>query len=125
MKGQKFLSTALLAGAFITISPVWGAESPTDKIPDTSKPGTASRPGTPDGSSATSNMKKGMMSGQSDIKSVQEALRDKGFDPGPIDGVMGRRTRAALRSFQQSKNIKANGDLDADTFQQLGVSSRK
>jgi hypothetical protein len=34
---------------------------------------------------------------------------------------MGRRTRAALRSFQQSKNLKATGQFDADTSQQLGV----
>jgi peptidoglycan hydrolase-like protein with peptidoglycan-binding domain len=123
MKRQKFLSMALLAGTFMAITPVWGADSPTDRIPDTSKPGTASRPGTPDGSNATDrmgNMNKGMM-GSQNVKSVQEALRDKGFDPGPIDGVMGRRTSAALRSFQQSKNLKATGQLDADTSQQLGV----
>ena len=115
MKSQKFLSMALLAGTFMAVTPVWGADSPTDRIPDTSKPGTASRPGTPDG-----NMNKGMM-GSQNVKSVQEALKDKGFDPGPIDGAMGTRTRAALRSFQQSKNLKATGQLDADTSQQLGV----
>ena len=27
-----------------------------------------------------------------DVRSAQQALRDKGFDPGPIDGVMGPRT---------------------------------
>jgi len=61
------------------------------------------------------------MSGESNIKSLQEALKNQGFNPGPIDGVMGPQTRQALQSFQRSKNITASGELNAETAQQLGV----
>jgi membrane-bound lytic murein transglycosylase B len=39
----------------------------------------------------------------------QTDLQKLGFDPGTPDGVMGRRTRAALRQYQQSKSILADG----------------
>lgn len=59
--------------------------------------------------------------GQANIKDVQQALKEKGFDPGPIDGVMGPKTRDALKSFQSANNLKATGKLDEQTAQQLGV----
>jgi peptidoglycan hydrolase-like protein with peptidoglycan-binding domain len=61
------------------------------------------------------------MGGQGNVKQVQEALKDKGFDPGPVDGIMGPKTQEALRSFQQSKNLKATGRVDAQTRKELGV----
>jgi hypothetical protein len=33
------------------------------------------------------------------VRELQAALADRGFDPGPADGVMGVRTRAALRKY--------------------------
>jgi len=56
-----------------------------------------------------------------DIKKVQETLRDKGFDPGPIDGVMGSQTRKAIRQYQKSENLPVTGHIDADTAGKLGV----
>ena len=56
-----------------------------------------------------------------DIKEVQEALKDKGHDPGAIDGVMGPRTQAALREFQSSQGLQATGTLNDETAQKLGV----
>lgn len=53
------------------------------------------------------------------IRDAQMALRDAGFDPGSIDGVMGRKTRAALREFQASQGLPKTGRLDATTRQQL------
>ena len=41
--------------------------------------------------------------------SFQTDLQKLGFDPGTPDGVMGRRTRAALRQYQKSKSIVADG----------------
>ena len=35
----------------------------------------------------------------SHVREVQEALQQSGYDPGPIDGIMGPRTKAALRRY--------------------------
>ncbi|MPZ77561.1 MAG: BON domain-containing protein [Deltaproteobacteria bacterium] len=55
------------------------------------------------------------------VKEVQEALTDKGHDPGKIDGIMGPNTRAALRAFQKQNNLEASGTIDAKTASALGV----
>lgn len=39
------------------------------------------------------------------VMAMQQALKDKGFDPGPIDGVVGPRTTAALRDYQRAQNV--------------------
>ena len=35
------------------------------------------------------------------VKQIQQALKNKGFDPGEIDGIWGRNTIAAVMQFQQ------------------------
>jgi Skp family chaperone for outer membrane proteins len=54
-----------------------------------------------------------------DVRSAQQALQDKGFNPGPIDGVKGPRTTAAVRDFQQKENLTVTGQLDAETNARL------
>jgi gas vesicle protein len=66
---------------------------------------------------------KGEMAGRTDVRSAQEALRDKGFDPGPIDGIHGPRTTAAVRKFQDAEKLTVNGQLDDATMAKLNVSS--
>ena len=41
----------------------------------------------------------------SDIRMVQARLKESGFDPGPIDGVAGKRTLAALNAYRQSISL--------------------
>ncbi|MGE5304067.1 MAG: peptidoglycan-binding domain-containing protein [Alphaproteobacteria bacterium] len=36
------------------------------------------------------------------VRSLQTRLRNAGFDPGPIDGILGPRTKAAMQSYQAS-----------------------
>lgn len=43
------------------------------------------------------------------VSEIQQALKNAGFDPGPIDGVMGPRTKAAIRAYQQSKGLAVDG----------------
>lgn len=52
-------------------------------------------------------------------KAVQQALKDKGFDPGPVDGIIGAQTRRALRDWQRSENLPADGYASADTLMRL------
>ena len=44
------------------------------------------------------------------LRTTQVMLRAAGYDPGPADGVMGRRTRGATESFQKSEGLTADGD---------------
>ncbi len=131
------LSAILFAGTCVGVAPAWsaGSNSGTSSGTNSSSSSDQSQPGSMGTSSDSSNTNSGSMgssmhqrsgsrmSGQGNVKDVQEALKDKGFDPGPIDGVMGHKTQEALRSFQQSKNLKVTGRLDSETAQQLGVSS--
>ena len=39
------------------------------------------------------------------VRRVQVALRDMGFDPGPIDNIFGSLTKAALRKFQATSGL--------------------
>ncbi|MGH7396991.1 MAG: peptidoglycan-binding domain-containing protein [Candidatus Rokuibacteriota bacterium] len=61
------------------------------------------------------------MASQQQVKSVQEALKEKGYDPGAIDGAMGPRTSAALRDFQKAEGLQATGRVDAETRGKLGI----
>ncbi|MFL6450482.1 MAG: peptidoglycan-binding protein [Bryobacteraceae bacterium] len=59
------------------------------------------------------------------IRDAQQALKDKGFDPGPVDGVDGPATRAAVKKYQAQQNISADGKLGAKTLDALGVKSQE
>ena len=50
---------------------------------------------------------------------AQQRLLELGFEPGPVDGLMGPRTRSAVRSFQRKNALKASGRLDAATLTAL------
>ncbi|RPJ54123.1 MAG: hypothetical protein EHM23_29590 [Acidobacteria bacterium] len=56
-----------------------------------------------------------------EIMQVQTALKNKGFDPGPADGVMGKKTKTALREFQKQNNLTEVGAINNDTLKALGV----
>ncbi len=62
-------------------------------------------------------------SSMTNVKQAQQSLKAKGYDPGPIDGVMGARTKEAIKSFQNASSLQVTGTLDAQTSQQLGISS--
>jgi hypothetical protein len=49
------------------------------------------------------------------IASFQAGLRQLGYDPGPIDGVIGPHTSAAIKAFQYAEHLTADGNLSAPT----------
>jgi len=53
------------------------------------------------------------------VSKLQQALQQKGFDPGPIDGVIGPRTREAVRNFQEKYGISST-EIDNQTLYALG-----
>jgi len=54
------------------------------------------------------------------VRKIQQALLDAGFNPGPVDGMIGSKTMAALESFQKQKGL-AVGQITKETLQALGV----
>lgn len=55
------------------------------------------------------------------VYAVQSALKAKGFDPGKLDGVMGPRTAAAIRSMQSAAGIPQTGIVDEGVIMALRV----
>jgi len=53
------------------------------------------------------------------LKDAQLKLKALGFDPGPIDGLPGPRTTAAIVQFQRSRNLVADGILGPITRRAL------
>lgn len=44
---------------------------------------------------------------------VQRLLAEKGYDPGPVDGLLGRQTIQAIGTFQEQKGLPKTGQIDA------------
>jgi peptidoglycan hydrolase-like protein with peptidoglycan-binding domain len=59
--------------------------------------------------------------GKEEVKAVQQALKDKGHDPGTVDGVMGPKTKQALKEFQKKEGLKESGRLDSETRAKLDM----
>jgi peptidoglycan hydrolase-like protein with peptidoglycan-binding domain len=58
------------------------------------------------------------------VMATQQALKEKGFDPGPIDGVMGQKTVSALKDYQKSENLAMTGRMDRDTTAKLTAKAK-
>ena len=58
------------------------------------------------------------------VRDVQQALKQKGFEVGAVDGQMGPETQSALREFQQSQGLPQSGNLDQQTLSALGVNAQ-
>ena len=54
-----------------------------------------------------------------DRMAAQQALASKGFNPGAVDGVTGLGTRQALRAWQKSQGLEADGYLSPDIVARL------
>jgi hypothetical protein len=55
------------------------------------------------------------------VRQIQQALSQKGQDPGPIDGDYGPRTAAAVSAFQAANGLVADGEVGPKTARALGV----
>jgi peptidoglycan hydrolase-like protein with peptidoglycan-binding domain len=53
------------------------------------------------------------------VQDIQEQLRERGFDAGPVDGLLGRRTCDAVRAYQKAAGMPVNGLLDPVLQNQL------
>ena len=53
------------------------------------------------------------------ITHLQTELKSRGFDPGPVDGQLGPGTSRAIRAFQKSRKLPADGFADAELMGML------
>jgi hypothetical protein len=74
--------------------------------------GAATLGGPKRGAEATSAS--GNTSKRIDVRRVQTLLTDLGYEPGPADGLMGRRTAAAIRGFQRQEGLSVDGRLSSN-----------
>lgn len=74
-----------------------------------------------------SGLKKG--SRGSEVKELQQALKNKGYNVGVVDGIFGTKTDIALKSYQKSLGVTADGILGSWVkgvlFEQTAKSSNK
>lgn len=59
--------------------------------------------------------------GEADIRKVQEALKQQGFNIGDVDGKLGRHTKDALIAFQKQHGFQTTGKVDRQTLQALNA----
>ena len=52
-------------------------------------------------------------------KSIQRFLLDNGFDPGEVDGYLGEATMNAIKQFQSTVGLVADGDVGPNTIQAM------
>ncbi|MFQ5959399.1 MAG: peptidoglycan-binding protein [Alphaproteobacteria bacterium] len=107
------VAAAFLVSACSTVTdvldrlPKWGddAEQPTPaaEAPQTD---TAKAPPTP----KTPPVPKAKPSHEM-VSSVQRMLTELGYEPGPVDGVAGPKTRRAIRDFQADAKLRADGKV--------------
>lgn len=55
------------------------------------------------------------------VRRLQRALKAENYNPGPIDGILGRETMAAVNKYQKANDL-ASGQLTIATLSKLGVS---
>jgi N-acetyl-anhydromuramyl-L-alanine amidase AmpD len=53
-------------------------------------------------------------------RDIQTALKNAGYEPGKIDGRMGKQTRDAVKAFQKANNLTVNGKVNKKTWALLG-----
>ena len=59
------------------------------------------------------------------VEQVQKKLTELGYDPGPVDGKMGKKTAAAIKSFQKDNNLSETGKIDEATLAKFGLKAPK
>jgi len=53
------------------------------------------------------------------VLEIQTMLLQKGYDPGPIDGIEGSLTQSALRAFQDARGLPVTAGVTKEAYSQL------
>ncbi len=68
----------------------------------------------------SSRTKTGPLSAKPPKRDIQQALKNAGFYQGAIDGKVGPKTKDAIREFQRTSGLKADGVVGRQTWEKLG-----
>lgn len=106
MNRKIIFTVLLLAGALaFSVASLWSQDMPRGPTQE------RTAPAAPEGQKLS----------EDEIKNIQQALKEKGHDPGAIDGKMSRQTVSAIRAFQKASGLKTTGQLDEQTLKELGL----
>ena len=61
----------------------------------------------------------GEVKSRPNVKQIQIALENAGYNPGRIDGKMGKQTRDAIKAFQKANGLPADGKAGKQTWNLL------
>ena len=123
MNSKKTFMTAVILGGTVGLAPIsaWSQQAPAERRqpnPEQSRPSAnENTPGTR--SNAAQELS------QNDMKLVQQALQEKGYNPGNITGMADDTTRATIRKFQQDNALPVTGTVDERTANKLGFQYAK
>jgi peptidoglycan hydrolase-like protein with peptidoglycan-binding domain len=74
-------------------------------------------PNAPDPSANTQSAQSGSIHlTRAQTRMLQQALNSGGLDAGPADGIMGEKTKEALKKYQSQKGLNASGKVDRQTL---------
>jgi Putative peptidoglycan binding domain len=62
---------------------------------------------------------------QDQVRELQNLLNEKGYQVGTADGIIGTKTRTAIRDFQKSQGLTTTGRPDEQTLRALAPSAEK
>jgi len=63
-------------------------------------------------------------SDREDVRQAQMALKNRGYDPGEMNGMVSSQTQVAIRQFQTANSLPVTGKLDLQTQAALGISMK-
>lgn len=53
------------------------------------------------------------------VREIQQRLTDLGYDPGPVDGMFGGKTKVAIQGFQRKKGMNPDGQATPQVLEAL------
>ena len=86
--------------------------------------GTAGSPRPEEGEDAHEAIQEYRLRSTKRVKQVQRALKQAGFNPGSLDGLIGHRTHTALMEFQKAHHLEPDGVLGVKTWEALSTYMR-
>jgi len=57
------------------------------------------------------------------VREIQEKLTELGYNPGPVDGLYGNKTKVAIQGFQQKKGLRVDGLATPELLEELNRKS--